>query len=263
MTSQAPNAKLRCLIVEDEWPARNYLAELLASSGYAEVVGAVASVAEAQEALLPASRLDIDAAFLDIQLARDPDDRAGLAFARSLSETAPGVRVVLATALDQHALQAFELGAVDYLLKPFGEERVVQCLKRLLVARPTRPSPGERIVARRKRSLVFLEPDEIWAFEADERLTFVHTKHGRFDVDLSLAAIELSLGSSLTRVHRKWLVNAAHVRELMRGSNETLLFVGESIAGEGPGIEVPVSRDRVASVRESLLRSAVGMRTRG
>jgi two-component system response regulator LytT len=262
MSSRNPDAKLRCLIIEDEWPARNYLVELLVSSGLAEVVGAVASVAEAQEALQPGSRLGIEAAFVDIQLARDPDDRAGLAFARSLSQTAPGVRVVLATALDQHALQAFELGAVDYLVKPFGEERVAQCLKRLLSTRPVSPSPGERIVARRKRSLVFLEPHEIWAFEADERLTFVHTRHGRFDVDLSLAAIEVSLGSALTRVHRKWLVNAAHVRELMRGSNETLLFVGDGIAGEGPGIEVPVSRDRVASVREGLLRSSVGMRTR-
>jgi two-component system response regulator LytT len=269
MTSQLPEHKLRVLVVEDEWPARNYLVELLVGSGLAEVVGAVATVAEAQEALRPASRLEIDAAFVDIQLARDADDRAGLAFARALRESAPDVRVVLATAFDQHALTAFELGAIDYLLKPFGEERVLQCLKRLLTVRPARhhlpaaPTMTDRIVARRKRSLVFLEPDEIWAFEADERLTFVHTRHGRFDVDLSLAAIELSLGSSLTRVHRKWLVNAAHVRELMRGTNETLLFVGDGLAGEGPGVEVPVSRDRVASVRETLLRSAVGTRTRG
>jgi DNA-binding LytR/AlgR family response regulator len=269
MTSQVAESKLRVLVVEDEWPARNYLVELLVGSGLSDVVGAVASVAEAQEALRPASRLDVDAAFVDIQLARDADDRAGLAFARALRESAPAVHVVLATAFDQHALTAFDLGAIDYLLKPFGEERVLQCLKRLLAVRAARPglsmsapSMTERIVARRKRSLVFLEPDEIWAFEADERLTFVHTRHGRFDVDLSLTAIELSLGSALTRVHRKWLVNAAHVRELMRGTNETLLFVGDGLAGEGPGVEVPVSRDRVASVRETLLRSAVGTRTR-
>jgi DNA-binding LytR/AlgR family response regulator len=259
---QASEAKLRVLIVEDEWPARNYLVELLVGSGLAEVVGAVASVEEAQEALRPTSRLGVDTAFLDLQLARDGGDRAGLTFARSLRESAPEVRIVLATAYDEHAIAAFELGAVDYLLKPFGEERVLACLHRLRATRMLPPSAATRIVARRRRSLVFLEPEEIWAFEADERLTFVHTRHGKFDVDLSLAAIELSLGASLTRVHRKWLVNAAHVRELMRGSNETLLFVGDGMAGEGPGIEVPVSRDRVAEVRETLLRSAVGTRTR-
>jgi DNA-binding LytR/AlgR family response regulator len=206
----------------------------------------------------------LDAAFVDIQLAREPGDRAGLAFARRLRQQAPDVQVVLATALEEHALSAFELGAVDYLLKPFGEERALQCLKRLQgkISRTARAPEPERIVARRKRNLVFLQPEEIWAFEADERLTFVHTRHGRFDVDLSLTAIELSLGAQLTRVHRKWLVNATHVRELMRGDNETMLFVGEGLHGEGPGIEVPVSRDRVVMVRDTLLRSAVGTRPR-
>jgi two-component system response regulator LytT len=260
--SLVPERKLRVIVVEDEWPARNYLVELLVGSGLAEVVGAVATVEEAHEALRSATRLGLDAAFVDIQLARDADDRAGLAFARSLRESAPGVQVILATALEDHALAAFELGAVDYLLKPFGEERVLSCLKRLRVTHAIPPSEPERIVARRKRSLVFLQPDEIWAFEADERLTFVHTRHGRFDVDLSLAAIEVSLGARLTRVHRKWLVNAAHVRELTRGGNETMLFVGDGLAGEGPGIEVPVSRDRVSLVRETLLRSAIGTRSR-
>jgi two-component system, LytTR family, response regulator LytT len=260
--AQTSDAKLRVLIVEDEWPARNYLVELLVGSGLAEVVGAVASVEEAQEALRPTSRLGVDTAFLDLQLARDGGDRAGLSFARALRESAPEVRIVLATAYDEHAIAAFELGAVDYLLKPFGEERVLSCLHRLRATRSSPPSAATRIVARRRRSLVFLEPEEIWAFEADERLTFVPTRHGKFDVDLSLAAIELSLGDRLTRVHRKWLVNAAHVRELMRGSNETLLFVGDGMAGEGAGVEVPVSRDRVAVVRETLLRSAVGTRTR-
>jgi len=261
-------AKLRVLVVEDEWPARNYLVELLTGSGLAEVVGAVANVDEAEEALRAAARLGLDAAFVDIQLAREASDRAGLAFARRLRATAPQVQLVLATALEEHALQAFELGAVDYLLKPFGEERALACLERLHQnaaqhAPQTKTSQPQRIVARRRKSLVFLQPAEIWAFEADERLTFVHTRHGRFDVDLSLTAIELSMGAQLTRVHRKWLVNVAHVRELMRGDNETVLFVGEGLHGDGPGVEVPVSRDRVVGVREALLRSAVGTRQRG
>lgn len=256
--------KLRVLVVEDEWPARNYLVELLTGSGLAEVVGAVSNVEEAEEALRAAARLGLDAAFVDIQLAREPGDQAGLAFARRLRQTAPQVQLVLATALEEHALSAFELGATDYLLKPFGEERALSCLKRLQqnASQRARPTEPQRIVARRKKSLVFLQPSEIWAFEADERLTFVHTRHGRFDVDLSLAAIELSMGAQLTRVHRKWLVNVTHVRELMRGDNETVLFVGEGLHGDGPGVEVPVSRDRVVAVREALLRSAVGTRQR-
>src|SRR6202034_2997772 len=105
---------------------------------------------------------------------------------------------------------------VDYLLKPFSEERVVQCLRRLEQRRPAAPvsSGPPRIVARRKRSLVFLEPPEIWAFEAADRLTFVHTLHGTFDIDLSLAAVEASFARAFIRVHRNWLVNAMHIQEL-------------------------------------------------
>jgi two-component system, LytTR family, response regulator LytT len=171
------------------------------------------------------------------------------------------VQVVLATAFEQHALAAFELGAVDYLLKPFGEERVLQCLARLKQRRaPSAPTRPPRIVARKKKSLVFLDAGEIWAFEAEERRTFVHTRHGRFDVDLSLRAIELALGEAVTRVHRKWLVNVTHVRELTRTSSDTLLFVGDAPSEEGRGVTVPVSRDRVSEVREALLRQSVGLR---
>lgn len=249
---------LRALVVEDEWPARNYLVELLEMSRAAQVVGAVATVDEAREALHTSARLSVDVVFVDVQLAADAGDRAGLELVRSLAHTHPGLRFVLATAFEQHALEAFDLGVVDYLLKPFTEERVTQCLERLVRQQRARPDAPTvlRIVARRKRNLVFLEPAEIWAFEAADRLTFVHTQAGRFDMDLSLSAIELSFGRALTRVHRNWLVNTAHVKELERDGTETRLFVGTGLTGDAPGVRVPVSRDRVQGVRDSLLADA-------
>ena len=243
-------SSLRALVVEDEWPARNYLVELLETSRAAQVVGAVATVSEAREALQASARLSVDVVFVDVQLAAESGDRAGLELVRSLARSHPGMLFVLATAFEQHALEAFDLGVVDYLLKPFTEERVAQCLERLVHrhrARPEAPT-ALRIVARRKRNLVFLEPTEIWAFEAADRLTFVHTQSGRFDMDLSLSAIELSFGN--------WLVNTAHVKELERDGTETRLFVGTGLAGDAPGIRVPVSRDRVQMVRDTLLTDA-------
>src|SRR5256886_11929989 len=122
----------------------------------------------------------------------------------------------LGSACSQQSLEAFDLGVVDYILKPYSEERVEQCLKRLLERRASRSQGPRRVVARRKKSLVFLDPDTIWAFEAADRLTFVHAPEGRFDIDLSLAAIEASFGRALLRVHRNSLVNLAYVKELER-----------------------------------------------
>jgi DNA-binding LytR/AlgR family response regulator len=257
------SAALRVLVVEDEWPARNYLVELLESSGLAEVVGAVGSVEEARQALAgDPPGVGVDVAFVDVQLDGASRGESGLTLVRSMA-SAPNVPMfVLATAYDEHALEAFELGVADYLLKPFSEDRVVQCLRRLEQRRSQSPSAGgpSRIVARRKRSLVFLEPQEIWAFEAADRLTFVHTMHGTFDIDLSLAAVEQSFGRAFVRVHRNWLVNAGHIKELERDGHETKLFVGDGVADAGRGVRVPVARERAAAVREMLLTNATGLR---
>ncbi|MBK7862675.1 MAG: response regulator transcription factor [Archangiaceae bacterium] len=251
---------LRALVIDDEWPARNYLVELLEGTGLAHVVGAVATVEEAQAAVSPGSQLGVEVAFVDVQLARDSNDRAGLELARELTASSSKLLVVLATAFEEHALDAFALGAVDYLLKPFSEERVRLCLERLQTRRAPEPQKSQRIVARKKKNLVFLEPDEIWAFEAADRLTFVHTRHGRLDIDLSLSAIELSMGRSFLRVHRNWLVNGQAIKELDREDAETSLFVGESLSEGGVGVRVPVARDRSQQVKDVLLQSAVGVR---
>jgi DNA-binding LytR/AlgR family response regulator len=230
------------------------------------VVGAVASIAEAREVL---AELPVDVVFVDVQLSGAEN---GLELIRSMvaSPDAPvagGSRdramrpsFVLATAFAQHGLQAFDLGVVDYLLKPFSEDRVEQCLRRLVERRPATGLGARRVVARRKKSLVFLDPADIWAFEASERMSFVHSRHGKFDIDLSLAAIETSFGRALVRVHRSWLVNLAFAREMEREGSETTLFVGASIGDDSQGVRVPVSRDRAQPLRKALLGNATGLR---
>jgi DNA-binding LytR/AlgR family response regulator len=128
---------------------------------------------------------------------------------------------------------------------------------------PKAPEPALRVVARRKRNLVFLDSSDVWAFEADARLAFVHAASGRFDVDVSLAEIEACpFGGGFARVHRSWLVNLAHVRELQVETGVAQLFVGERLGDAAHGILVPVARDLVRSVRETLLASSIGLRRR-
>jgi len=118
----------------------------------------------------------------------------------------------------------------------------------------------QRVVARRKKNLVFLDPEKIWAFEAAERLTFVHSPEGRFAIDLSLAAIEALLGRPLFRVHRNWLVNLTYVKELERVIGGAALTVGSDLALEGRSIRAPVSQNRAKAVRDALLKNAAGLR---
>lgn len=258
---RASGAVLAALVVEDEWPARNYLVELLQASGRAEVVAAVATLDEAQEALGPGG-VAADVAFVDVQLAGADEGDAGLTLIRALAGKPGAPLFVLATASGRHAVEAYALGVVDYLLKPFSAERVEQCLERVTLRRAEAGAAARpaRVVARRRTGLVFLALEEVWAFEASDRLTFVHTALGRFDIDLSLAAVEASFGRTLLRVHRRWLVHPAHVRTLDRRDGEHELLVGGGLDGEPAGLRVPVARERAQAVRAVLLAGTAGLR---
>lgn len=255
---------LQVLVLEDEWPARNYLVRLIEQSGLGHVVAAVPSPALATEALA-AAPVPIDVAFVDIHLAgeRDPS-RAGLTWIESLAASFGGptlpLRLVLTTAYSEHALRAFELGVVDYLLKPFTAGRVHTSLERLAAAGtvfgPRTGAVPSRIAARDGRTVVFLEQEEAFAFEAEGRLSFVHTKQGRLDVDLSLTSLETILGPGYLRVHRNWLVSTAHVKAMERESGDFVLLVGPA----QPPLRVQVARDRAPTVRDRLLTSAIGLR---
>jgi DNA-binding LytR/AlgR family response regulator len=260
MASQAETRSrgLRALVVEDEWAARNYLVEMLHASGQCVVVAAVATLAQAEQALAPGGII-VDVAFVDIHLGSAQGDEAGMHLVRTLAGTPQAPLFVLATALSQHAVEAYALGVADYLLKPIHEDRVRECLLRVQqrLAHTAPRSVTERVVARSKKGLVLFARDEVWAFEAADRLMFVHTARGRFDIDLSLAAIEASLGNAFLRVHRQWLVHSAHVRAIENEDGETVVVVG----GEPPSqIRVPVARDRRGDVRALLLHGATGLR---
>ncbi|HUJ60629.1 MAG TPA: LytTR family DNA-binding domain-containing protein [Kofleriaceae bacterium] len=242
---------LRALIVEDEPPARRYLGELLAGTRRVELVAAVGTIAEADQAL--AAELAIDAAFVDIRLVDRPGDASGLHWARRVAAQPGAPQLVLATALAEHALAGFEAGAVDYLLKPLTRQRVAACVDRLIARRPARAAAApSRLVARTAQSLVFLPIDGVLAFEAADRLAYVHHVDGRYLVDLSLAALEQRFADVVLRTHRNWLVVLDRVRELGRASGELVLQVGE--------LAVPVSRDRAPGVREALVSRALGAR---
>jgi two-component system, LytTR family, response regulator LytT len=260
--------KLRVLILEDEWVARDFLSEIVQGCGVATVVGAVGGYADAVAFLeCSAAGAPVDVVFVDINLIGSP--ASGLDLIRRYQDAPGAPAFVLATALDAHALEAYSLGVADYILKPFHRQRVAQCLEKLharrqtarTVTAPMAAAKSNRIAARNKRNIIFLLLEEVWAIEAREGLCLVHCERGEFDVDLSLDTVANSLGCTLFRVHRNWLVNEDHILELERDDGDVALWVGNR-APNTARLRVPVARDRAAAVRSRLIEDSVGIRRR-
>jgi DNA-binding LytR/AlgR family response regulator len=224
----------------------------LLRQGHGPTFGVHAVAATLTEAESMLARTAPDLVVVDLPGASEPDDVAALERIRALCAMPGGPQFVLATAANC-LTGTDELGALDRVLKPVTARRLEQCLSRVAAAL-SRPV---RVVARRQRSIVFLDEDEVLACEADGRLTYVHSPFGRFDLDLSLRVLRVRLARVLLRVHRNWLVNVTRVLECESVGGSTRLLVG---AQRDSVVRVPVANSHWRAVREVLLRDAIGLR---
>ena len=206
---------LRALVVEDEPLARARLRELLDPVAWLRWVGEAATVSAAREAL---ARLQPDLVFLDVQL----PGGSGLDVLRGAGND---LGVIFTTAYDRFAVTAFEMGALDYLLKPFGAERFAQALER---ARPVLLSrvgsaaergrevlgPGrlERLFVRDAGRIVPLPVAGIERIQACDDVVLVHSGGRTFRLAVTLGELEERLDPKVfVRVHRSHLVNLDQV----------------------------------------------------
>ncbi|HSG76576.1 MAG TPA: LytTR family DNA-binding domain-containing protein [Burkholderiales bacterium] len=243
---------LRVFIADDETPARERLKELLADIAAelpTEVVGEAASGLDAV-AQLPASRAQV--LLLDIEM---PGMR-GLEVARHLSGLELAPAVVFVTAHDRHAVEAFELNALDYLLKPVRAARLAAALKK---ASADGPPERERLAkaagqAREylsvtERNRIHLVPvRDIVYLRAELKYVTLRTRAGEHLIEESLVALEREFAERLVRVHRNCLVARAAVRGFERSAEG-----GEeprwNVVLEGVPERLPVSRRQWAEVR--------------
>lgn len=209
---------VRALIVEDEAPARQNLREYLAEAPWVEVVGEAADGAEALRML---EALEPDLVFLDVRL----PEVSGLEVARRMRQ-APGI--VFTTAYDRFAIAAFELGAIDYLVKPFGKERFASTLARLSArlalpaisdgerARATlEPGPLRHLFARQGDRIVPIVVASILRVQAQGDYAEIHAGAGAFLVHVSLGELAARLDpEQFLQVHRSHIVNLGAVVDL-------------------------------------------------
>jgi two-component system LytT family response regulator len=219
-------AELRVLLVDDEPLVRQGLRDFLAGVPDVTVAGECGDGAEALEFL---EEHDVDLVFLDVQM----PELDGLGVAASIAR-GDGPAIVFVTAFSEHAIRAFELNAVDYLLKPFDRERFLAALAR---ARGRREGPlrGEiaqrlgavltelqrgqgyarRVVVRSEGRLRFVPVEEIDWIEAADNYVRLHAGGERHLLRETMASVEARLDPAhFARIHRSSIVNLSRVREL-------------------------------------------------
>jgi DNA-binding LytR/AlgR family response regulator len=239
------NGTLEVLVVDDEEPALQDLAYLLRQHPR---IRSVVTASDATEALRRLRDGSFAAVFLDIRM----PGLDGLELARVLSRFARPPEIVFVTAFEQHAVEAFELQAVDYLLKPVRAERLSDAIRRL-GAPASRPGTSEedptRIAVETGGRTRMVERDSIRFVEASGDYVRLHTDDGAFLVRMPISALEESWhDAGFVRVHRRYLIALRHVTELRTrpGGGYDLLVAGQ---------ELPVSRRHARELRDRLSRS--------
>ena len=240
-------AKISTLIVDDEPVARAGLRHMLAEVEWIQCVG---EAANGPAAIAAIDTLKPELVFLDIQM-------PGLLGTEVLPRVQHQPFVVFTTAYAQHAVTAFELGALDYLLKPFGEDRLRGALERVRAALgEPRPSsldrfseamsraPMSRLFVRTGRSIVPLGVNDIAWFEAVGDYIAAHVGDAQHLLHLSLGQLEERLDPQrFARIHRTHLVNLDHVAAFRREPG------GNLVAELKNGTSLPVSRTRARDFR--------------
>ena len=217
---------VRALVCDDEPLARRAIQEYLADVEWIEVE---ATASDGREALRLIHKLEPDLVFLDVRM-------PGLTGLQVLEALEHRPAIVFTTAHDEYAISAFEHGAVDYLVKPFGRDRLVRTLDRVRVrligegggvgARwPRRgPHPAPSPLRRRRGATVPVRTESIGHVEAVDGGVLIHAEGERFELDATLGELEQRLdGSDFVRVHRAHIVNLAHVASIQRYDERRLL----------------------------------------
>lgn len=249
---------LRAFLIDDELLAIRRLTRLLKQHGEVDIVGSATDPAAGVQAL---AQNQVDLLFLDIRM-------PGMNGFELLEKLSSQPLVIFTTAYDKHALKAFEVNSIDYLLKPIEPRHLDRALKkvrslqnsahtldlrsqvRALIEDYARPASSPDWVASRVGDrTVLIELDEITHFFSEDKFTYAATETSNYIVEYSLADLEKKFGArGFQRIHRATLLNLAFVDELHRW------FAGKLLVRlkNKKRTELSVSRDQVKSLKDRL-----------
>ena len=262
------NGDLRAVLVDDEQLARDELGYLLGQVGGIEIIG---QAGNGVEALSTINRVQPDVVFLDVQM----PGLSGFEVARRMLDSGTSSQIIFVTAYDQHAIEAFEVNAVDYLLKPVDPARLELALdrarRRMATDRPAsdgspvvsdaelekivrlvseRQSRREQLAIKVGERFLLVQADEVvFASLVDEGITVVTDQHRGVSNYRTLDELHERLDSStFWRVHRSHLVNINKIKEIVPWFSRNYILRMK----DEKSTEIPVSRTQTRRLREYL-----------
>ncbi|AIQ15591.1 MULTISPECIES: LytR/AlgR family response regulator transcription factor [Paenibacillus] len=238
---------MKAIIVEDEVLARSELAFLIGA--HSDIV-ITAEFEDGLDALKFLQAEEVDVIFLDINI----PSIDGVLLAQNISRFSVKPYIVFITAYKEHAADAFEIEAFDYILKPYSESRMKAMLNKLEAAFAARSRPREeghlavsnKVNLWKNEKIIVVDADEIYYASAQEKTTSVMTKGEEYSMALSISEFHSRLPQdSFFRCHRSYLVNLSKIKEIIPWFNNTYLLRLRDL-----DFEVPVSRSKVKEFRQ-------------
>lgn len=224
---------LRTILIDDEQPAREVMKHYLKEFPQVEIIG---EFADGFSGLKAIQELKPDLVFLDVQMPK----LTGLELLELLDQPP---MIIFSTAYDQYAIKAFEMNAIDYLLKPYSKERFTQALQKALAQAETggkTPAPIQglvktldenpeflqRIAVKSRHKVTVVPADEIVYLEAEGDYVMIHTKDARHLKEKTMKYFETHLDpAQFIRIHRSFIVNAGSIERIEYYDKETYMVL--------------------------------------
>ena len=238
---------MKVIIVEDEVLAQQELSWLIKTHSQMEIVGVFEDGLDVLKFL---QHNKVDAIFLDINI----PSLDGVLLAQNISQFAHKPFIVFITAWKEHAVEAFELEAFDYILKPYQESRIITMLQKLEAAaqqqQPQAAAPASRESATinliKDERIIVTDINDIYYAEAHEKMTFVYTRKEAYVMPMNITEFCSRLPEAhFFRCHRSYCVNLSKIREIEPWFNNTYILRLRDL-----DFQVPVSRSKVKEFRQ-------------
>lgn len=250
--------KIKCIIIEDEIPALEEIKYLLKNYDEVSIIG---EANDGEKGFDLVENLKPEVVFLDINI----PIYNGIELAKNIKNFDNSIIIIFITAFQKYALKAFEINALDYILKPIDEKRFEMTMERLKASRSvtktdnldlsdkidaliTKLDGNKKLITKLSCEIngktVFVNLDEILFCYAENEKTYIKTKNESFITNHTLQEIELK--TTLIRTHRSYIVNLDKIKEIYSWFNGTYKLVMQDKS------EVPVSRGNVKKIKELL-----------